>query len=291
MDNKVEIITNLFEDNKIRSMWDSEKEDYYFSVVDVIAALTNSKNPNDYWYRLKTRMTEEEKSELSTKCRQLKLKAQDGKLRETDTLDTKGILRLIESVPSPKAEPFKMWLANLGSERIDEVFDPEIAIKRAINYYRKRGYSDKWIESRLKGILDRNKLTDIWKEGGISKEYEYAILTNEIYKEWSGMKASEYKAYKGIRKESLRDNMSDIEVVLTDLGEIATRELAKKHKPQGLEQNRQIAKRGRKIAKNTRDDLEEELGESIITSKNSLNYKYIDEKQQIESKIGGNNKQ
>ena len=141
----------------------------------------------------------------------MKLKAQDGKLRETDTLDTKGILRLIESIPSPKAEPFKMWLANLGSERIDEVFDPEIAIKRAIDYYHKRGYSDKWIETRLKGILSRNKLTDVWKENGITKDYEYGILTNEIYKSWSGMKSSEYKEYKGIRKESLRDNMTDVE--------------------------------------------------------------------------------
>ena len=159
--------------------------------------------------------------------------AKDGKNYLTDTLDTKGILRLIESIPSPKAEPFKVWLANLSSERIDEVFDPEIAIKRAINYYRKRGYSDKWIEARLKGILNRNKLTDIWKDGGISEDYEYGILTNEIYKEWSGMKANEYKTYKGIRKEYLRNNMSDIEVLLTDLGETATRELAKEHRPYG----------------------------------------------------------
>jgi hypothetical protein len=282
--NKLETISNLFEGNEIRSIWDSEKEDYYFSVVDVIYTLTNSKNPNDYWYRLKTRMTLEEKSELSTKCRQLKLKSKDGKYRQTDTLDTKGILRLIESVPSPKAEPFKVWLANLGSERIDEVFDPEIAIKRAINYYRKRGYSDKWIEARLKGILNRNKLTDIWKEGGISKDYEYGILTNEIYKEWSGMKASEYKSYKGIRKESLRDNMTDIEVALTDLGEIATRELAKEHKPYGLEQNKKIAKMGGHAAKVAKDDIEKNLGKSVISNENTLNYKYIDENNQIENK-------
>ena len=209
----------LFEEKEIRSIWDSEKEDYYFSVVDVISALTDSNNPRNYWNMLKKRMTEEEQSELSTKCVQLKMKSKkDGKSYSTDTLNTKGILRLIESVPSPKAEPFKMWLANLGSERIDEVFDPEIAIKRAINYYRKRGYSDSWIESRLKGILTRNKLTDVWKEGGISKEYEYATLTNEIYKEWSGMTASQYKVYKGIRKESLRDNMTDIEIALTNIG-------------------------------------------------------------------------
>lgn len=208
----------------------------------------------------------------------LKLKAQDGKMRETDVLDTKGIFRLIESIPSPKAEPMKLWLANLGKERIDEVFDPEIAIKRAINYYRKRGYSDKWIEARLKGILDRNKLTDIWKEGGITKDYEYGILTNEIYKEWSGMKANEYKEFKGIRKESLRDNMTDIEVALTDLGEIATRELAKEHKPYGLEQNKEIARKGGNIARITRDNLERELGRTVISDKNTLNYKYLDDK-------------
>lgn len=206
------------------------------------------------------------------------MKAQDGKLRETDTLDTKGILRLIESVPSPKAEPFKLWLANLGSERIDEVFDPEIAVNRAVEYYRRRGYNDKWIKTRLTGIVDRFKLTDVWKEQGITKDYEYGILTNEIYKSWSGMKASEYKKFKGIRKESLRDNMTDIEVALTDLGEIATRELAKEHKPFGLEQNRQIAKRGGNIAKITRDNLEKELGRTVISNKNSLNYEYIDEK-------------
>jgi len=200
MNDKLATITQLFEGKEIRSIWDAEKEEYYFSVVDVILVLTDSPNPRDYWYRLKTRMTEEEKSEVSTKCRQLKMKAQDGKMRETDTLDTEGIFRLIESVPSSKAEPFKMWLASLGKERIDEVFDPEIAVKRAVDYYRKRGYSDEWIKARLLSIVDRFKLTDIWKDGGIEKPFEYAILTNEIYKGWAGMKASEYKAYKGVKK-------------------------------------------------------------------------------------------
>ena len=195
--NKLNVITNLFEGRRIRSIWNSEENDYYFSVVDVIEALTESKDAKDYWYRLKKRMTEEEKSEISTKCRQLKLKSTDGKFYSTDTLDTKGILRLIESVPSPKAEPFKLWLAQMGNDRIDEVFDPEIAINRAIDYYRGRGYDDKWIEARLKGSLDRKKLTDVWKENGITKNFEYGILTNEIYKEWSGMKASEYKEFKG----------------------------------------------------------------------------------------------
>ena len=232
-ENKLKTIINLFEDSTIRSVWDKEQEEYYFSVVDVIDALANPKDARKYWAVLKTRL-KNEGSEVTTNCSQLKMLAPDGKMRLRDAMKTNDILRLIESIPSPKAEPFKMWLANLGSERIDEVFDPEIAIKRAIEYYRKRGYSDKWIETRLKGILDRNKLTDVWKSCGISKNCEYALLTNEIYKSWSGMKAKEYKAYKGLRKESLRDNMTDMEVVLTDLGEIATRELAKEHKPYGL---------------------------------------------------------
>ena len=275
---KLEVISNLFEGKEIRSVWDAEKEEYYFSVVDVIGVLTESKDSKDYWYRLKKRMTEEEKSEISTKCRQLKLKSKDGKKYSTDTLDTTGILRLIESIPSPKAEPFKIWLAQMGKERIDEIFDPELAVNRAVDYYRNKGYSDKWIESRLKAILDRKKLTDVWKENGIVQNYEYAVLTNEIYQEWSGMKASQYKEYKGIRKESLRDNMTDIEVALTDLGEIATRELAKEHKPYGLEENKKIARRGGNIAKITRDNLEKELGRTVISDKNVLNYEYIDEK-------------
>ena len=213
---KLEIITNLFEDKEIRSIWDSEKEDYYFSVVDVISILTDSRDPSDYWTTLKRRLINNEGSQLPTNCRRLKFKAKDGKLRNTDVLDTKGILRLIESVPSSKAEPFKVWLANLGNERINEVFDPELAINRAVNYYRNKGFNDEWIKKRIFGIIDRFKLTDLWKDGGISKPVEYALLTNEIYKSWSGMKANEYKSYKGIRKESLRDNMTDIELALSN---------------------------------------------------------------------------
>lgn len=281
---KLETISNLFEGNEIRSIWDNEKEEYYFSVVDVISALTNANIPRNYWSDLKRKL-KGEGSQLHEKIVQLKMKSKkDGKNYLTDTLDTKGILRLIESVPSPKAEPFKLWLANLGSERIDEVFDPEIAINRAVDYYRKRGYSDKWIKDRLDGIVDRKQLTDVWKDGGITKNYEYGILTNEIYQEWSGMKASEYKAFKGLRKESLRDNMSDIEVLLTDLGETATRELAKKHKPYGLEQNKKIARMGGNTAKVARDDLEKKLGESVITKNNNLNYKYIESQDKIENK-------
>ena len=281
---KLETISNLFEGNEIRSIWDNEKEEYYFSVVDVISALTNANIPRNYWSDLKRKL-KDEGSQLHEKIVQLKMKSKkDGKNYLTDTLDTKGILRLIESVPSPKAEPFKLWLANLGSERIDEVFDPEIAINRAVDYYRKRGYSDKWIKDRLDGIVDRKRLTDVWKDGGITKNYEYGILTNEIYQEWSGMKASEYKVFKGLRKESLRDNMTDIEVLLTDLGETATRELAKKHKPYGLEQNKKIARMGGNTAKVARDDLERKLGESVITKNNNLNYKYIESQDKIENK-------
>ena len=273
--NKLETISNLFEDSEIRSAWDSEKEEYYFSVVDVIGALTDSSIPRNYWSDLKRKLRQEG-SQLHENIVQLKMKAVDGKMRETDTLDTKGILRLIESIPSPKAEPFKLWLAKMGNDRIDEVFDPEIAINRAVDYYRSRGYDDKWIKARMTGVVDRRKLTDVWKENGITKNIEYAVLTNEIYQAWSGMKASEYKEFKGIRKESLRDNMTDIEVALTDLGEIATRELAKKHRPYGIEENKKVANMGGHAAKVARDDIEKNLGETVITRKNALNYKYID---------------
>ena len=285
IENKLNTITNIFENKEIRSVWNSEKEDYYFSVVDVVGVLTDNDytKSRNYWKWLKNKLTSEG-CELVSNTNQLKMRAQDGKMRQTDVLDTEGIFRLIESIPSPKAEPFKVWLSRLGKERIDEAFDPEIAIKRAINYYRNMGYTDKWIEARLKGILDRNKLTDVWKENGINENYEYAILTNEIYKSWSGMKASEYKDFKGIRKESLRDNMTDIEVALTDLGEIATRELSKEHKPYGLEQNKKIAQAGGEVAKIARDDLEQKLGKSVISSQNSLNYQYVDDNKKIETK-------
>ena len=283
MNNKLETISNLFEDKEIRSIWNSEKGDYYFSVVDVISVLTESKDPSHYWRTLKSRMIQEG-NETVTKCDALKLRAKDGKMRYTDMLDTKNIFRLIESIPSPKAEPFKMWLANLGSERIDEVFDPEIAINRAVNYYRNKGYTDEWIKTRLTGIVDRFKLTDVWKDAGITKPIEYALLTNEIYKRWSGMKASEYKAYKGIRKESLRDNMTDVEIALTNIGEIATRDIAREEHPQGLKENLRVAKRGGGVAKGARDLYEKETKKSAISKNNSLNYKYIDEQKQIVDK-------
>ena len=276
MENKLATIINLFEGKEIRSVWDADTEDYFFSVVDVIGALTESERARKYWNDIK-RNLKNEGSELSEKIGRLKMKSKkDGKNYLTDVLDTKGVFRLIESVPSPKAEPFKMWLASLGSERIDEVFDPEKAIKRAIDYYRKRGYDDNWIESRIKATLDRNKLTDIWKSGGITKDYEYGILTNEIYKEWSGMTASQYKSYKGIRKENLRDNMTDIEVALTDFGELVTRHIAKNEKPIGLDENKKVAKRGGGVAKKTKDFYEEATGLEAISKENSLDYTYED---------------
>ena len=277
MENKLKTITKLFEGKEIRSVWDTEKEEYYFSVVDVVEALTDSKIPRNYWSDLKHKLIEEG-SEVHEKIVQLKLKARDGKMRETDTLDTEGIFRLIESIPSKKAEPFKLWLAKLGKERVDEVFDPSKGIDKMIDFYMKKGYSLEWIEMRLKAIINRKKLTNVWKESDINEDYEYGILTNEIYKEWSGMTANEYKSFKGLRKENLRDNMTDIEVALTDLGELATRELTKTHKPSGLNENKEIAKIGGNIAKNTRDDLEKRLGRTVIEKTNSLNYQYNDEK-------------
>jgi len=271
---KLKTITNLFEGREIRSLWNSEIEDYYFSVVDVIGVLTESNNPRHYWVVLKSRL-KKEGSELVTKCDQLKLKSKDGKYYNTDVLDTEGIFRLIESVPSKNAEPFKLWLAKLGRQEVDNIFDPSKGIDKMIDYYLRKGYTLEWIEARIKAIINRKKLTNTWKENGIEENKEYAILTNEIYKTWSGMNAKEYKEYKGIRKESLRDNMTDIEIALTDLGELATRELAKKHKPQGLDENKNIAKRGGLIAKNTRNNLEQELEKNVVDNSNNLDIKYL----------------
>ena len=282
-DSKLATKSNLFEGIEIRSIWDPEKEEYYFSVVDVVKALTGSNIPKRYWSDLKRKL-DEEGSQLYANIVRLKMKAQDGKFRETDTLDTKGIFRLIESIPSPKAEPFKVWLANLGSERVDEVFDPEKAVKRAVHYYKMRGYDDEWIKLRLAGIVDRNKLTDVWVDSGIREDYEFGILTNEFYQGWSGMKASEYKEFKGIRKESLRDNMSDLEILLTDIGEVTTRELAKEHRPYGLEENKKIAASGGEIANITRKEIESRLGKSVVDNENKLSYQYKDENKKIENK-------
>mgnify|MGYP005790176543 CR=1 FL=1 len=287
MDNsKLETISNLFEGKEIRSVWDSEKEEYFFSVVDVVGALTDSRIPRNYWSDLKRKL-KQEGSELHENIVQLRLKSsKDGKSYLTDTLDTKGVLRLIESIPSPKAEPFKIWLANVGNDRINEVFDPEIAVSRAVNYYRNKGYTDEWIKARLMGIVDRFKLTDVWKSGGISKQIEYALLTNEIYKGWSGMKASEYKKLKGLRKESLRDNMTDIEVALANIGEIATRDIAISERPKGLKENLKVAQRGGGVAKGARDVYEKETKKSAVSKDNALQYEYFDDVKLIKEKEG-----
>jgi len=276
---KLYLINKLFNNKEIRTVWDKNEEKYYISVVDVIEELTKSKRPRKYWSDLKKKLLEEGHIELSEKIGQLKLKASDGKYYLTDVCDIEEMFRIIESVPSKNAEPIKQWLAKLGSERIDEVFDPSIAAQRAIDLYRSKGYDEKWISKRMQGIQDRKELTDVWKDGGITEDTEYAILTNVLYKGWSGMTAKEYKEFKGLRKESLRDNMDSLEVSLTDISEEVTKRLAKKNKPQGLEENIEVAKKGSNVAKNTRDDIEELLGEPIITNKNKLNYQYINNKE------------
>ena len=278
---KMHLINKIFNNETIRTVWDKEDEKYYISVVDIVGVLSESENPRNYWKVLKHRL-KKEGNESVTNCNQLKLKSSDDKYYNTDVVDIEGMFRIIESIPSKNAEPIKGWLAKLGSERIDEVFDPSLAAQRAIDIYRAKGYDEKWIAKRLKGIQDRKELTDIWQENGITEGKEYAILTNEIYKEWSGMTAKEYKQYKGIRKESLRDNMDNIEIILTDLSEETTKRLAEKHRPQGLEQNKEVARMGGHAAKVAREDIERNLGESVVTKQNRLNYEYK-EKEQLET--------
>lgn len=260
----------IFEGSQIRSVWDNEREEWYFSIVDVVGSLTESNNPRDYWYRVKKRMSEEEKSELSTICRQLKLKAPDGKMRLTDVADMQGIFRIIQSVPSPKAEPFKMWLAEVGKERIDEIIDPELTIDRALEGYARKGYSREWINQRLQAIQVRKELTDTWQDHGVKAGNEYAILTNEISKAWSGMTTREYKDFKGLKKENLRDNMSTTELILNMLVETATKDIAEATNPQGLDENKQVAQDGGSIAGDARKSIEARTGKPIITSKNAI---------------------
>ena len=282
--NKMQLINKIFNSETIRTVWDKEAEKYYISVIDMVSVLIDNKyqDSRNYWKVLKHRL-KKEGNETVTNCNQLKLKAQDGKYRMTDVVDIEGMFRIIESIPSKNAEPIKLWLAHLGKERIDETFDPSLAMQRAADTFRAKGYDEEWITKRIKHIQDRKKLTDVWKDNGIYSEVEYAILTNDIYKEWSGMTASEYKEYKGLRKESLRDNMSDIEIALADIGELTTRELAKKHKPVGLEDNRKLAKEGGLVASNTRKDIESRLGEKVVTNDNALNYQYKDKLKQVET--------
>lgn len=271
MDNEIKI----FQGKQIRTVWDNQKEEWFFSVIDVVGILTDSKNPRDYWYRVKKRMTEEEKSELSTFCRQLKLESSDGKKYKTDAANIKGIFRIIQSIPSPKAEPFKMWLSEVGKERIDEIIDPEISIDRALENYAKKGYSREWINQKLQSIQVRKELTDAWKDHGVNEGKEYAILTNEISKAWSGMTTRQYKDYKGLKKANLRDNMSSLEIVLNMLAEATTTELTNSKNPKGFNENKKIAREGGTIAGETRKSIEEKSGKSVITPKNAIDFTKI----------------
>lgn len=279
---KTYLINKIFNNENIRTVWDNEEEKYYISVVDIVGILAESKDKQAYWRKLKQRL-KVEGNESVTNCHGLKLKASDGKYRLTDVVDIEGMFRIIESIPSKNAEPIKQWLAKLGSERIDEVFNPSIGIQRLIDLYRLKGYDEEWIAKRIKGIQQRKKLTDVWKDNGINSDLEYAILTNDIYKEWSGMTVKEYKKFKGLKKESLRDNMSEFEIALADIGELTTKELAKKYKPFGLEENRKMAKEGGQVANNTRKDIEARLNGTIITKENTLTYQYIDDTKKLDN--------
>lgn len=267
MNNEIKI----FEGNQIRSVWDNDKEEWYFSVVDVVGTLTDSKDPGAYWRKLKQRL-KEEGSEVVTFCHGLKLKAADGKMRESDVADMQGIFRVIQSVPSPKAEPFKMWLAEVGKERLDEIVDPELTIERALETYLRKGYSREWINQRLQAIQVRKELTDSWQEHGVKEGLEYAILTNEISKAWSGMTTREYKDFKGLKKQNLRDNMSTTELILNMLAETATKDIANASNPQGLKENKKVAKRGGNVAKVAKETLEQETGKPVITTKNAIDF-------------------
>lgn len=267
MNNEIKI----FEGNQIRSVWDNDKEEWYFSVVDVVGTLTDSKDPGAYWRKLKQRL-KEEGSEVVTFCHGLKLKAADGKMRESDVADMQGIFRIIQSVPSPKAEPFKMWLAEVGKERLDEIIDPELTIDRALETYLRKGCSREWINQRLQAIQVRKELTDAWQDHGIKEGTEYAILTNEISKAWSGMTTREYKDLKGLKKQNLRDNMSTTELILNMLAETATKDIANASNSYGLEENKKVAKRGGNVAKVAKETLEQETGKPVITTKNAIDF-------------------
>ncbi|MDR0251252.1 MAG: hypothetical protein LBI35_08125 [Burkholderiales bacterium] len=276
MDEKNKI--QLFEDKRIRTAWDEEKEEWYFSIVDVIAVLTNQptqRNASTYWAVMKNRLKEEGANELLTNCKQLKMRAEDGKMRLTDVADTEQLLRVIQSIPSPKAEPFKMWLAAVGRERIDETIDPELTIERALETYLKKGYAREWINQRLQAIQVRKELTDEWQDRSVGKGVEYAILTDEISKAWSGMTTRQYKQFKGLKRENLRDNMSTLELVLNMLAEATTTEISKEQKPETFEENRQVAKSGGDVAGNARKDIENRTGKPVITSQNEMDFRNL----------------
>ena len=259
----------LFEQQQIRSHWDAEEEQWYFSIVDVIQVLTDSSNPRDYWFKMKVRVKLEDGLELSTICRQLKLKAADGKMRETDVVNTQSLLRIIQSIPSPKAEPFKQWLAKTGYERIEESQNPELSIDRAMENYLKLGYSKEWINQRLKSIEVRKELTDEWENRGVKNGQEFATLTDIITQAWSGKKVKEYKQFKNLKKENLRDNMTNLELVLNMLAEATTTEISKEKNPKDFEENKMIAKQGGTIAGNTRKEIEAKSGKKIVSNQNA----------------------
>ena len=265
----------LFEDQKIRTAWDAEKEEWYFSIIDVISVLTGTANPRRYWSDIKRKLKAEGANELYEKIVQLKMLSSDGKRYKTDVANTEQLLRIIQSIPSPKAEPFKAWLAMVGKERIEETIDPEQAIDRALDTYLKKGYSEEWIHQRLLAIRIRNELTDEWKKRGVQKGKEYAILTDEISRAWSGMTTGQYKRLKGLTKENLRDNMTDLELVLTMLAEASTTDISKTAKPQTFEENKQVAKRGGKVAGIARQALEAETGKPVITEKNAFDFQQL----------------
>lgn len=261
----------LFDGKQVRYVWNEEQEKYFFSVVDVIRVLSDSENPRKYWSVLKTRL-KQEGSELATNCSQLKLPSSDGKSYLTDVADTEQVFRLIQSVPGKKAEPFKLWLAALGQERMNQLQDPELSIEQAIKDYRRLGYSEDWINQRIKTIEIRKGLTDEWQRGGMKEEHDYAILTDIISRAWSGMTTREYKKYKGLRKESLRDNMTNVELMLNGLAEAAATELSKRENPKGFAQNANVAQRGGDVAHVARERLEQELGDTIISDQRALNF-------------------
>ena len=263
-DNKIK----LFESKQVRTLRNAEEEDWYFSVVDIVAVLTDSKDANAYWRKLKQRL-KEEGNETVTNCHALKMRAADGKMRATDCLNTAGVLRLVQSIPSPKAEPFKMWLAQVGSERLDEIADPEKAILRGADFYRAKGYTEGWINQRLQTIEMRKELTDEWKARGIEREKDYAILTNEMTKAWSGLTVQEYKQVKGLKKENLRDNMTNIELVLNMLAEVTTTAISRQEQPETFDENKRVARAGGQVAKNARTDIEKRLGKSVISPLNA----------------------
>jgi hypothetical protein len=267
----------LFKNREIRAVWNEDEEDYYFSIIDIVAVLTESKNPKSYWSTLKQRLADEG-DQTVTNCDRLKMLAADGKMRLTDVANTKQVLRLVQSVPSPNAEPFKRWLAQVGQERLNEIADPELAFERAIETYRAKGYSESWITQRLKSIEMRKELTDEWNRSGVEAGAEYGILTNEITKAWSGMNTKEYKRFKNLKKENLRDNMSNVELVLNMLAEVSTTEISKNVNPDGFEESKTVAKKGGAIAGDARKNIEKESGKKVITKQNAKYPELLDDK-------------